>query len=104
VANLESTRVCGNSAPSTPQIFVADGGAWHDLTDSCVVDDCNACPEDSPCPADLNLDGVVNGADLGIALASWGACKGGCAADLDASGSVNGADLAILLAAWGACG
>jgi hypothetical protein len=104
VANLDSTRVCGNSAPSMPQIFVADGGAWNDLSDSCVLDDCNACPEDPPCPADLNLDGVVNGADLGIALASWGSCKGGCAADLDASGAVNGADLAILLAAWGACG
>jgi hypothetical protein len=103
VANLDSTRVCGNSAPSTPQIFVAAGGAWHDLGASCVVDDCDTCPEAPACPADLNLDGIVNGADLGIALAWWGDCKGGCAADLDGSGAVNGADLAILLAAWGAC-
>ncbi len=27
-----------------------------------------------PCPADLNGDGFVDGADLGILLASWGAC------------------------------
>lgn len=26
------------------------------------------------CPADLNADGVVNGADLGLLLANWGSC------------------------------
>ena len=55
-----------------------------------------------PCPADLNHDGVVNGADLGIMLGSWGACVG-CPADLNADGVVNGADLGLLLGAWGAC-
>jgi hypothetical protein len=48
-------------------------------------------------PADLNGDGVVNGADLGAMLASWGQPG---AADLDGSGTVDGADLGALLAAW----
>ena len=32
--------------------------------------------ECSDCPEDLNGDGVVNGADFGILLASWGSCSG----------------------------
>jgi len=53
-----------------------------------------------PCPSDLNGDGVVDGADLGVLLASWGV---GNAADLNGDGVVDGADLGILLANWGAC-
>ncbi len=53
-------------------------------------------------PADLNHDGSVNGADLGMLLAAWGACPGGtCPADINGDGVVNGADLGALLAAWG---
>ena len=54
-----------------------------------------------PCPADLDGDGSVNGADLATLLANWGAAG---AADLNGSGAVDGADLATLLASWGACG
>jgi hypothetical protein len=49
--------------------------------------------------ADLNGDGVVNGSDLGLLLASFGPCAN-CPADLDGNGRVDGADLGILLAAW----
>ena len=55
------------------------------------------------CPADLNGDRVVNGADLGIMLSSWGACGSYCPADLNHDGVVDGADLGSLLAAWGNC-
>lgn len=48
-------------------------------------------------PADLNHDGVVNGADLGLLLASWGP---GGAADLDCDGTVSGSDLGLLLSSW----
>lgn len=57
--------------------------------------DCNEA-----CPADLNFDGEVNGADLGLLLAEWE--LRGCA-DFDGTGKVDGADLGILLAAWGPC-
>jgi hypothetical protein len=56
------------------------------------------------CPADLNVDGVVNGDDLGILLAGWGQCtSSNCIADLNDDGVVNGDDLGILLGAWGPC-
>lgn len=51
--------------------------------------------------ADLNLDGVVNGADLGVLLAQWGACADcPCVADLNSDGTVDGADLGLLLSDW----
>lgn len=46
---------------------------------------------------DLDGNGHVDAADLGMLLASWG---GAGAADLDGDGSVGAADLAILLARW----
>ena len=48
---------------------------------------------------DLNGDGQVNAADLGLLVAAWGPCKG-CAADLNGDGQVNAADLGLLVAAW----
>ncbi|MFO0963280.1 MAG: matrixin family metalloprotease [Phycisphaerales bacterium] len=49
---------------------------------------------------DLNGDGVVDGADLGVLLASWGN-NPGSPADLNGDGVVDGADLGVLLANWG---
>ncbi len=54
------------------------------------------CP--TPNPNDLNNDGLVDGADLGILLGNWG---GAGAGDIDGSGTVDGADLGILLGGWG---
>ncbi|MFG0275591.1 MAG: endonuclease/exonuclease/phosphatase family protein [Phycisphaerales bacterium] len=53
-----------------------------------------------PCPADLNGDNVVDGADLGLLLGAWG---GSGPADLNGSGTIDGADLGLLLGAWGPC-
>lgn len=51
-------------------------------------------------PADLDLNGSVNGADLANLLSNW--FDAGCgAADLNNDGIVNGADLATLLSQWG---
>lgn len=47
---------------------------------------------------DLDGDGVIDGADLGLLIGQWGAACSG--ADLDGSGTVDGGDLGILLAAW----
>ncbi|MFO0875682.1 MAG: hypothetical protein U0575_17185 [Phycisphaerales bacterium] len=49
-------------------------------------------------PWDLDGNGVVNGADLGILLGAWG--TSGPTADLNGDGIVDGADLGILLGAW----
>lgn len=66
------------------------------------IDNVSIAPLTPPCPADLNADGQVNGADLGALLGAWG--TNNHAADLNADHTVNGADLGILLGAWGACG
>jgi len=57
----------------------------------------------TPCPADLNGDGVVNGADLAALLGAWGPCVGSCPADLTGDGAVGGDDLGVMLGAWGNC-
>jgi len=49
-------------------------------------------------PADLNGDGVVDGADLGLLLGQW---ESAGPADLNDDGVVDGADLGLLLGAWG---
>jgi len=52
-------------------------------------------------PGDLDGNGVVNGADLGLLLAGWGPCGTPCPGDLDGNGVINGADLGLQLAVWG---
>jgi hypothetical protein len=49
-------------------------------------------------PADLDGDGQVSGADLGLLLGNWGQPG---ATDLNGDGQTNGADLGLLLGAWG---
>ncbi|NBP52483.1 MAG: hypothetical protein EBU70_15120, partial [Actinobacteria bacterium] len=44
------------------------------------------------CPGDFDGGGLVDGADLGVLLAQWGACPG-CQPDLNGDGIVDGADL-----------
>lgn len=48
--------------------------------------------------ADLNLDGVVSGADLSSLLGQWGSIDP--SADLDLDGTVGGSDLAVMLGSW----
>ncbi|MFG0258320.1 MAG: hypothetical protein ACF8GE_10500 [Phycisphaerales bacterium JB043] len=52
------------------------------------------------CPTDLNDDGFVNGADLGLFLGNWGNPG---VTDLDGDGTTNGADLGLFLGTWGPC-
>lgn len=50
---------------------------------------------------DLNVDGIVDAADLAILLGAWGTCVADCClADLNVSGTVDAADLAVLLGTW----
>jgi hypothetical protein len=57
------------------------------------------CAVAEPCPADLNGDGVVSGADVGLLLSAWGTDG----ADLNGDGVTNGADFGLLLSAFGPC-
>jgi hypothetical protein len=55
----------------------------------------------TPCPADLNVDGMVDGGDMAKLLGLWGSSDR--AADINENGTVDGADLNELLASWGPC-
>lgn len=56
--------------------------------------------ESTPCPADLDGNGFVDGSDLGELLGQWG---GAGPADLSGDGVVDGNDLGTLLGGWGPC-
>ncbi len=58
-------------------------------------------PPPPACPSDLDGDGTVGGADLGILLSAWGTADP--AADLNGDGTVGGGDLGLMLGAWGPC-
>jgi hypothetical protein len=53
--------------------------------------------------ADLFVNGVINGADLGILLSQWGPAPIGTVSDINRDGQVDGVDLGFLLNAWGPC-
>jgi hypothetical protein len=56
-------------------------------------------------PEDLNRDGMVDGADLGLFVSFWGPLgelpDGIRTPDFNADGTVNGSDLGAMLSAWG---
>jgi hypothetical protein len=71
-----------------------------------MLDDVSIIPEPAipTCAdADLLLDRVVNGADLGILLAQWGPNTQYTISDINRDGVVDGIDLGLLLALWGPC-
>jgi hypothetical protein len=66
----------------------------------------NGTPDYCECIADLYVDGVVNGVDLGALLAYWGPATSSTAsqrADLNRDGAIDGNDLGYLLSRWGPC-
>lgn len=54
----------------------------------------------SACISDLNSDGFVDGADLGLLLANW---SGTGVGDVTGDGYIDGADLSVMLGGFGAC-
>lgn len=86
MADLEQVRISAE--------FANQAGEEHSFLDSVRMGL-------APCPADIDGDGIVSGADLGALLAAWG--THGTPADINNSGAVDGADLGALLAAWGPC-
>jgi len=92
VQSTDPNGICDSGGVFVPQV---------DQTNQWIVN-LGMVQTTPPCPADLNDDNVVNGADLGLLLGSWGPCPG-CPADLNNDGIVNGADLGLMLGSWGPC-
>lgn len=100
VAQLELYSTDGVTGPSAPfWIVFNDGRALleHEAAIAWVRE--NLADGATPCPADLDSDGVVGATDLAALLGAWASP----AADLDGDGTTGATDLAALLAAWGAC-
>ncbi|MFZ9916226.1 MAG: hypothetical protein ACO3IB_12965, partial [Phycisphaerales bacterium] len=74
-------RVYPADAPQATALVIAPASAT-DANGNLFPDECELPP------ADLNGDGLVNGADLSILLSAWGPCPGSCPADLNDDGSV----------------
>lgn len=89
-AALGTGMVASGHKAGTPSVTLAVTPLGPSPFDACVV------------TGDLDGDGAVTGADLGLLLAAWGACAecSGCPADLDGDCEVGGADLGLLLGAW----
>ncbi len=77
------------------------GGGTNRIDDVFFVGEPIEGKKPDPCPGDLNNDGVVDGADLGLLLLSWGTNDPD--ADLNNDGIVDGADLGLLLLVFGPC-
>jgi hypothetical protein len=85
---MTDSNVCRNSPRN-----VQPGALTHESARNVI---CDLCP-------DLDGDGTIGGADLGLVLANWGPVGALPAADLNGDSRVDGADLALILSAWGPC-
>ena len=97
--SLAGTIVCENEVGQI-------SANYSDLGGNCVMQSCEGCEfaAEIPCPADLDGNGVVNSADLGLLATVWnsdGSAVEG--ADIDGDGVVGPADLGLLIGAWGPC-
>ncbi len=88
--DLDGIVTCLDNCPSVanPSQGDCDGDGFGD---ACDADTCGNSP-------DINQDGIVDGADIGLLLLQW---QNAGTADLNGDGVVNGADVGLLLLEWG---
>ncbi len=90
--SLASNAFCRNSPDDIFSTF-----PWDDLGGNAFeVDGCGRMA------GDLDGDGCVTGADLGLLFLEWG-IDSGSPADLDRDGTVGGGDLGLLFTSWSQC-
>lgn len=83
VTTVANSAICDNTIDNIDGDYIDAGGN-------------QICPDNLD--SDINGDGVIDGADLGLLLAEWD--KFISASDLNNDLKVDGADLGILLADW----
>lgn len=66
-------------------------------------DDFDGIPDECTCQGDMDLNGLVDGDDLGTLLGNWGPGGGFGQSDFNWDGIVDGDDLGTLLGNWGPC-
>ncbi len=94
--------ICGSG--STPIAGTWTDGGGNCILEFCIDEDADGIPDGCtpPCSADLDGNGMVDAADLGLMVASWGPCPD-CDGDLTGDGIVDAGDIGLLLGAWGLC-
>jgi hypothetical protein len=98
VVTVVNSTLCNNDCSGNLNGYFGGNGTIVDGGGNDVSEEC----ADPFCLGDINLDTVVNAADLGLLIGEWG-CKGKCVADLNGDMMVNAADLGLLIGAWGQC-
>ncbi|MCK4341023.1 MAG: hypothetical protein KAY37_04790 [Phycisphaerae bacterium] len=89
-----------NTSGTDAAVYDVDFEAWDLAGNSQLAEDAETiCPEE-PTPGDLNADGCVDQADLGILLTERGCTDGECPADCDDDGDTDQSDVGILLTQW----
>ena len=82
------------------------GSSWAGALTTCADLNSNgtadACESGTPCPADFNQDGGVDGADIESFFVTWEA--GSTDADVNQDGGIDGADIETFFVAWEAGG
>lgn len=111
VCGIAGTQGCCNASPNglpgcedaecCAKVCAIDPFCCDVRWDGACASQARITCRDICCTADLNGDGIVNGADLGELLGYWGA--GASPADLNGDCKVDGADLGELLGQWGPC-
>jgi hypothetical protein len=86
--NVNTSQLQIDAGDRTVLLATYGRGAWRSIL---------------PAVEDINVDGLVDGADLGFILSQWGSCSMpfGCPSDLNGDGEVDGGDLGIMLSAFG---
>jgi hypothetical protein len=79
-----------------PDSCDVDSGEEGDINGNGIPDSCDLAQ------GDLNLDGCVDGADLGLLISLWG-LPNPPIGDLNGDNMVGGADLGLLLLYWNPC-
>jgi hypothetical protein len=105
--NVGAVLVDGGSDPFNWSTS-ADGSLWINTFDKTGWSENSAVAtpafalEGTVLMADLNGDGAIDGADVGLLLGGWGLCAecARCLADLNGDCVVDGADLGMLLGEW----
>ncbi|MBL9149434.1 MAG: hypothetical protein JNM94_12155 [Phycisphaerae bacterium] len=94
-----SMAIPGTTLPPAINLYNDGGFSTDEIRIATTWEEALGQPA-SACNADLDSNGMVDAADLGILLGQWSTSG---SADLDGDGIVNGADLAAMLGAWGSC-
>ena len=80
-------------------VYIRIGSFTGETTDQDLLLTISIEEDETPCPGDFDLNGLVDGADLAFVLGAWNTADG----DVNDDGNTDGADLSIVLGNWGGC-